>query len=383
MLLLILLSIAIFQGVIIGTILLKSPFFKNKASQYLGLSILSLSLSWLNLVLDITNTYEPYPFLRIIDILDSGVLFPVFLLIYVSYQVGNPINRSGRYWLFAPYFISTLYSILEEFNTNTNIDSSDLINPFNVFTTIISIIIFFILLYFIPIVLIRTYKYIQQSKKEQEKKWLTYLWVFEVTFLVTWVFLIFLALFDEEKISNAINILAVCTTLVVHWIGYFGIYKLKLMNEQEKIRALLFYRPSKTVSPSVTSPPIPIKITTEKESSKPAEDNKYFQTLEKLCAEEKIYRDSSLDRNKVAEILGISPSYVSLIINSITGENFSSYINRYRVEDVKVLILDKDFENYSLLAIGLECGFSSKTTYYNSFKKITGMTPNAFREAHQ
>lgn len=381
MLLLILLSIAIFQGVIIGTILLKSPFFKNKASQYLGLSILSLSLSWLNLVLDITNTYEPYPFLRIIDILDSGVLFPVFLLIYVSYQVGNPINRSEKHWLFAPYFISTLYSILEEFNTN--IDSSDLINPFNVFTTIISIIIFFILLYFIPIVLIRTYKYIQQSKKEQEKKWLTYLWVFEVTFLVTWVFLIFLALFDEEKISNAINILAVCTTLVVHWIGYFGIYKLKLMNEQEKIRALLFYRPSKTVSPSVTSPSAPIKTTTEKESSKPAEDNKYFQTLERLCAEEKIYRDSSLDRNKVAEILGISPSYVSLIINSITGENFSSYINRYRVEDVKVLILDKDFENYSLLAIGLECGFSSKTTYYNSFKKITGMTPNAFREAHQ
>jgi YesN/AraC family two-component response regulator len=82
-------------------------------------------------------------------------------------------------------------------------------------------------------------------------------------------------------------------------------------------------------------------------------------------------------------MLNISPSYISQIVNSSTGNNFATYINHYRVEDAKKFILDKEFQNYSLLAIGLECGFSSKTTYYNSFKKITGLTPNAYRKKHQ
>ncbi|MEL6943801.1 MAG: helix-turn-helix domain-containing protein, partial [Bacteroidota bacterium] len=94
-------------------------------------------------------------------------------------------------------------------------------------------------------------------------------------------------------------------------------------------------------------------------------------------------RDRTLDRNRVAEMLCISPSYVSQLINSITGENLSTYLNRYRVEDAKALLTDKEFESYSLLSIGLECGFTSKTTYYNWFKKITGMTPSAYRKANK
>ncbi|WP_452601463.1 helix-turn-helix domain-containing protein [Pontimicrobium sp. MEBiC06410] len=74
---------------------------------------------------------------------------------------------------------------------------------------------------------------------------------------------------------------------------------------------------------------------------------------------------------------------MSQLINTVTGENFSTYINRYRVEAVKRIILDPEFDNYSLLAIGLECGFSSKTTFHNSFKKMTGMTPNAYRKKHK
>jgi AraC-like DNA-binding protein len=67
----------------------------------------------------------------------------------------------------------------------------------------------------------------------------------------------------------------------------------------------------------------------------------------------------------------------------ITGDNFASFINNYRVEAVKKMILDSDFENYSLLAIGLESGFTSKTTFYDAFKKATGMTPNSFRNMNK
>ncbi|MEL7219898.1 MAG: helix-turn-helix domain-containing protein, partial [Bacteroidota bacterium] len=121
----------------------------------------------------------------------------------------------------------------------------------------------------------------------------------------------------------------------------------------------------------------------EKRTASLTAENAYFKKLEALCADERIYLDHTLDRAQVAERLGISPGYVSQIVNTITGDNFSTYINRYRVEAVKVMIASAEFDNYSLLAIGLESGFSSKTTFHTAFKKLTGMTPNSYRKRHQ
>jgi YesN/AraC family two-component response regulator len=95
----------------------------------------------------------------------------------------------------------------------------------------------------------------------------------------------------------------------------------------------------------------------------------------------KIYTDSTLNREKVAAKLGISAGYVSQIINTITEDNFANYINQYRVEAVKEMISNSDYENYNLLAMGLESGFTSKTTFYKAFKKHTGQTPNEYKIA--
>lgn len=110
-------------------------------------------------------------------------------------------------------------------------------------------------------------------------------------------------------------------------------------------------------------------------------DNLYFQKLELLCKDKHIYTDSTLNREKVAEKLGISAGYVSQIVNTITGENFAHYINQYRVEAVKEMISNPEYENYTLLTMGLESGFTSKTTFYNAFKKVTSQTPNEYKNS--
>ncbi|MEP3571464.1 MAG: helix-turn-helix domain-containing protein, partial [Flavobacteriaceae bacterium] len=122
-------------------------------------------------------------------------------------------------------------------------------------------------------------------------------------------------------------------------------------------------------------------ISTKKESL--TSDNHYFKKLEVLCKDHKIYRDSTLNREKVAKQLGISAGYLSQLVNTVAEKNFTNYINHYRIEAIKEMILDSEFENYSLLAIGLESGFTSKTTFYKAFKKATGMTPNAYRNSNK
>ncbi|WP_103072163.1 helix-turn-helix domain-containing protein [Aquimarina sediminis] len=380
MLKLALLNIAIFQGIIIGLVLLYSPFFKNKTNQYLSFAIFSLSWSLLNLVLDITQTFESYPFLIIIDIIDSGLLFPVLIMLFVIHQVNHPQKHSKHLiWLFTPFLFSIVSSILNEISTE--IKETGSANFINAISDILEVILFLLNLFFIPFVLIKTYKYIQYSKRNQEKKWLTFLWIFEVAFLGSWLLALLLSPFIEHEISNAMHIIALFTTLLVHWIAYSGVYKLKLANDQEKIRAILFYhKPQVKLSSVIDSSTLSKSTKITKEPKPTSKENMYYQKLEKLCSDQKIYRDPTLDRNTVAEMLGISPSYFSQIVNSITDENFATYINRYRVMEAKELILDKKFDNYSLLAIGLECGFSSKTTFYNSFKKLTGMTPNNYRK---
>lgn len=372
-----LLNIAIFQGVVISAILLHSPFFKSKANRYFAFAIFSISWSLLNFVM--SPIYDDYPFLKVIDILDSAVLFPVLILFFVMHQIGHPQKRIKKLrWLFLPFLFFVAQSMVDELSLESQ--QFEHLSFMKTIDIILENARFLIALLFIPFVLIKTHQFIQHSKRKQEKKWLTYLWSFEVIFLGCWLLLISLISFiefDFLNIMKIMSILALFVSLMIHWIAYSGVYKLKLVNDQEKISMLLSNRAHQT---QLHLSKEEVFETGKKPLSK---ENVYYEKLEKLCSYQKIYRDSSLDRNTVADMLSISPSYVSQIINSITGDNFSTYINRYRVEDVKILILDKEFDNYSLLAIGLECGFSSKTTFYNAFKKFTGVTPNAYRKANQ
>ena len=59
--------------------------------------------------------------------------------------------------------------------------------------------------------------------------------------------------------------------------------------------------------------------------------------------------------------------------------NFYDFINSYRVKEVQNRLEGGDSEVYSLLAIALESGFNSKSSFNAVFKKHTGMTPSQYK----
>jgi len=373
-----LLNIAIFQGIVLGIIILKSPIFNSKANKYLAFAIFSLSNSLLSLVIEIIEISDRIPILRLFDILDSGFTFPAFIFLFIVHQVDHPIKRSKKLlWLIIPYLCILINSIFSEFHTSYP--------SFNVIQGLIVILDFIhllIVLFLIPGILIYTYSFIKYSTNVREKKWLTHLWLLTFIIFISWVLVVFLNIFFEYDLTFIMRSIALFSTLLIHWTAYFGIFKFKLATDQEEIKALIDKRKRNYVHQAIKETDAS-KTTNEKKVESLTKDNPYFKKLEDLCINHEIYRDSTLDRNKVAEKLGISPGYVSQLVNTITGNNFATYINHYRVEAVKDIILDSEFDNYNLLAIGLECGFSSKTTFHNSFKKITGITPNAYRKMHK
>lgn len=109
--------------------------------------------------------------------------------------------------------------------------------------------------------------------------------------------------------------------------------------------------------------------------------DEHYQNLLQLIAEEKLYQDAQLSMDTLAKKTDLSNGYLSKIINQKEGKNFYDFINSYRVKEVKANLTHPDYAHYSILGIGLEAGFKSKSTFNAVFKKMTGMTPSAFKKS--
>ncbi len=101
--------------------------------------------------------------------------------------------------------------------------------------------------------------------------------------------------------------------------------------------------------------------------------------LEMLMIDQKIYQDSKLTLSDIASKLNVSNPVLSQAINRGMEMNFYDYINRYRVEDVKQMLMDKSNSKYTVIYLAQRAGFNSKSTFNTAFKRITGKNPSSFR----
>jgi YesN/AraC family two-component response regulator len=106
--------------------------------------------------------------------------------------------------------------------------------------------------------------------------------------------------------------------------------------------------------------------------------DKIIRDLEKYM-ETKPYYYSRLTIDDVALALNINSKYLSQVINEIYKRNFYSYINNYRINDSKQMLVSGEFGNYSMEGIAKTVGFNSKSSFYTAFKNNTGMTPLEFK----
>lgn len=90
---------------------------------------------------------------------------------------------------------------------------------------------------------------------------------------------------------------------------------------------------------------------------------------------DELYKDASLSLWTLSHHIGVSTNYVSQTLNEHIERSFFDYVNGWRVEAAKPMILKHDMP---IAAIAYEVGFNSRSSFYTAFRKNTGTTPSAY-----
>jgi AraC-like DNA-binding protein len=99
-----------------------------------------------------------------------------------------------------------------------------------------------------------------------------------------------------------------------------------------------------------------------------------FAQVQHYLLHEKAYLNPELNMDMLSDVLGIPKHNISEAINMELGKNFFQLVNEYRVEAVKKRLATNTL--FTVETIGYECGFSSKSTFYAVFRRLTGKSPN-------
>jgi len=106
------------------------------------------------------------------------------------------------------------------------------------------------------------------------------------------------------------------------------------------------------------------------------EAKRVLAQLQQVMMEKQLFRNSGLKIGDLAREVNIPGHQLSRILNDSLQKNFTLFVNEYRVDAACKMLTYQ--ANYTIEAIGDEVGFNSKSTFFAAFKKIKGLTPNAY-----
>ena len=110
-------------------------------------------------------------------------------------------------------------------------------------------------------------------------------------------------------------------------------------------------------------------------------NRKEFQLLKKiddLFRYDKVYTDQKMSLDKLSQRLECKSYLVSSTINKFHGQSFKEFLNRNRIDHVIKLLEELRFKDTTIEGLAYEAGYSSPSTFYVAFKKVTGKTTQEF-----
>jgi AraC-like DNA-binding protein len=104
-----------------------------------------------------------------------------------------------------------------------------------------------------------------------------------------------------------------------------------------------------------------------------------FEQFKQTIIIERLYAKKNLTLYDLSIALKMKKRVISILINDNTDTTFYHFINQLRIKEFKKHLIEDEHQKFTLFGLAQEVGFSSKSTFYTSFKSIEGMTPKQYQ----
>ncbi len=341
-------------------LLLVSKKNKSTPDQILTLWIFTVLVHQFLLYVLITEDVYRFPFLLGIEH-PLPLLHGVFLYLYVSFLTDQaPANRKvlflhfvpalAVYVYLGPFFLLPPDQKLEVYRNRGA--GYELFMALKFYAIALSGVFY---VTWSAILLNRHRKNIREQFSDLERVNLLWLQILTYGLGGIWILVI---LFRNETLTMA------GIVIFVFLIGFFGVRQ-----------AVIFTHVRQPADDDEQKKKYPKSGLTDEAASK------LHEALIALMNQDTPYRKSDLSINDLSSRLGVHPNYLSQVINQREGKNFYDFVNTFRFEEFKRLLAMEKNQQYTLLSLAYDCGFSSKSSFNRYFKKATGQTPSEYSAA--
>ncbi|WP_445747797.1 helix-turn-helix domain-containing protein [Polaribacter sp.] len=364
------LLISALHGFLFCCIILFSKNGSEKSMQFINLLVLTISLNNLQSWIVTKNFFNNYFILDYTHIPWHFLIAPFFYM-FLIYYLEIEKQQKNILKIIIPTFLLTIVVRIGFIYVYSKKNAENIEYIFEKYTSIEEIFSLVVSL------AVFGYSFHVLTKKEtlfakilsfDNLKWIyTFFKLGLFTYLFWMIALAITVALDFKEFIYSYYPLRVLTTVLIYWIGYQAIIQLRLLKERKKLRKQLNFTTIK-------------KVDNQEVKEKNEDTKRLFNTIKKLLLDKKLFTEPKLTVEFLANEADVNATKLSNTIKQISDKNFNDFINEFRVDFAKQLLIDETYKNYTITAIGLESGFNSKSAFYATFKKHTGFTPSDFQK---
>lgn len=359
------------QGILFGLAVLLSKKYKSTSNFYLAQVILFLSLN--NLFYWFADSRLGFRFQYFYNLYIPWILLvlPYYYLFVASY-LGKELSFKMKNILKLPFYISLAIHLILFTNKVILSDalniSTSFISTFYIGEEYVAAIFTFVVIYK-AFMLLKEHKIANNSFSIQEietkTRWLIKILYSGILICSIWLVLVVYNDVNSQDFfsNNGKYFLWGTSSILIYWMGYLGVYHNGVFRQREIIRNNL-----------IASIPEPKGVQKNKLNISK------FEEIDTYIRKEKLFLNPNLSLSTLVTQFDLSEGYISQLVNNFSDSNFSTYINKLRIEQSQFFLQNKEYKNYTIISIALESGFNSKSAFYNAFKKETGVSPTEYKE---
>jgi len=358
-------SAGIVQGIVFGIMLFVVNKWRENSSYLLGIFLILFSLQRIPYLLSELNIFESYPEFLLLPTFALWVLSPIFFLYTKRVSVFS--SKKFTHWILLPgiiHYVIQLIIFFLPFEKKLIIIEQFWLDYLKILGLIYG-----------SFIVIWNLNFIQKHKLEvrnqyamtrhKELSWARSFLIFYISGTILYGIQLYLV---PSNLYSKLYFL-LFDLVLIYWLSFQGVVQLNIhsiLSNQEIIKTGFEDKTNKrrqTLSENVNLTDL-------------------FQQIHDYMNATEIYVDEELTIVDVSQKLGIHPRRVSTAINTVSKQNFNSFVNELRINKVIKLLDTRDVQNLSIEGIGNKVGFRSKSAFYSAFKKFTGTTPTKYKRVN-